>query len=165
MVYYRFTAQKEDFFISFFHFQEFPLHLHALSKVSTQRVCSQELSYPSTHFSSIPADECSLDESEAFRFFVDTTGAAAADEELADNLLSLINEPPASGTPPPPVSVELLASEYGYFCCWLVASFVVACCKTDGAKIEALGTFLLLPPDADDDDDLSELRLCSDPFD
>lgn len=110
-----------------------------------------------------------MDESEAFRFFVETTGAAAAaDEELADNLLSLINEPPASGTPPtPPVSVEWLASEYGYFCCWLlVASFVVACCKTDGAKIEALGTFLLLPPDDDDDDEvLSELRLCSDPFD
>lgn len=139
------------------------------STKSVPKECLPQNYHPSTYFSSIPADECSLDESEAFRFFVETTGAAAAaDEELADNLLSLINEPPASGTPPPPVSVEWLASEYGYFCCWLlVASFVVACCKTDGAKIEALGPFLLLPPDDDDADDevLSELRLCSDPFD
>lgn len=89
-----------------------------------------------------------------------------------DNLLSFPNEPPASGNPPPTfIMSALLASAYGYFG-W-TTSFAVACCKTDGAKMDAFGAPLpplLLPPPPEPPDDeevaLSELvRPCpSKPF-
>lgn len=111
-----------------------------------------------TYFSSI--DECDFDESEAFRFFVDTTGAAAAAAAAAppaaelvapDNLLSFTNEPP-SGNPLPLMSAEAaeFPSEYAYL---LPVSLPVACCRTDGARIDEF-IVALLPPE----DDLSDPR-------
>lgn len=104
-----------------------------------------------TYFSSVPAVECNFDESEAFRFFVDATGAAVVAEApvvvvvVVINLPSLTNAPPAaSGINPLPLMSAMPPSTYGY----LDRSFVVACCRTDGAKIDEFDIvlLLLLPP-------------------
>lgn len=82
------------------------------------------------------------------------------------NLLSFPNEPPApdataavvASSSPLPLMSALFASEYGYL---LATSFAVACCKTDGAKIDEFEAVLLLllllpPPPPPPLDDLSD---------
>lgn len=113
---------------------------------------------PKTYLSSIL--ECNLDESEAFRFFVATGAVAAADAEelapppLVDSLLSFTNEPPpaSGGNPPGPITPSPpLCSMYGYLGATSLAAVVA---RTDGARIEELGTdlllLMLLPPPVED---------------